>query len=695
MIITKLYLESFGKFRDRTIELGDGMNVIQGDNETGKTTVSAFIFGMLFGIEKQRESDGTDLYARFLPWDDPEHFGGYMEFVKDANRYRLTRSFLATNRRFILYDLSSDREVFDGEEAFKEMLPDLDADEYIDTYFCLEDSKAPGAKLANAIKRHISEAESDINAGIDVDYALKLLDERRMELTDRESEARVSELSRMIRDEEKIEQELDRLAGMEQEVQSELDNLNAQLSEAKEQSLFEKKEQEYYSMREQYGIYKKDLETYRDYSEQLEKTIIMREKLDDNAVRLERCREELATVRDFKKNTQDKVNNKSRELDNLMVTIKNAHSNVIMRQVSLIVLVATLLVLAVALILTHAGPLPVVITLIFLVVSVGALIIMSFDTRRRNIDNRLKHERLKSDLRELKRESEIFYSAHSSEDELQARYEAFLKEDGRRPETLARENELSGKLESLNVKLENQKQELFDFFAAFGMVESLKDDELALQEKMLVDAKKKRKETTKGLREKIDEVNEKLYKLRAKVEADNDNQGKLIRHREELERLKDVVARNKKEVEATKLASKIIESIAAESNKNIGTILGQKASAYAASFTENKYTSFVMDNRLNCRVDYLDKFVPVERLSKGATSQLNLALRLTAGDLIWEKTELPRIFDDAFVYYDDSRLAKALKELAAAKGQNIIMTCHNRAELILSQLDVDFNFIKL
>ena len=39
MKIKKLSIASFGKIKDKTIFLGDGLNVVYGNNESGKSTI--------------------------------------------------------------------------------------------------------------------------------------------------------------------------------------------------------------------------------------------------------------------------------------------------------------------------------------------------------------------------------------------------------------------------------------------------------------------------------------------------------------------------------------------------------------------------------------------------------------------------------------------------------------------------------
>ena len=51
MKLKELNLKNFGKFHNQTIRLGEGLNLISGENESGKSTVHTFIRSMLFGHE--------------------------------------------------------------------------------------------------------------------------------------------------------------------------------------------------------------------------------------------------------------------------------------------------------------------------------------------------------------------------------------------------------------------------------------------------------------------------------------------------------------------------------------------------------------------------------------------------------------------------------------------------------------------
>ena len=71
MKITELILKNFGKFTNKQILLSDGINIIYGENESGKTTLHTFLKGMLFGMERKRgRAAATDTFRTYEPWEN-------------------------------------------------------------------------------------------------------------------------------------------------------------------------------------------------------------------------------------------------------------------------------------------------------------------------------------------------------------------------------------------------------------------------------------------------------------------------------------------------------------------------------------------------------------------------------------------------------------------------------------------------
>jgi exonuclease SbcC len=71
MRIKRVHIGAFGPFTDKTLDLGPGMTVIVGDNESGKTTWHSAIYAALCGMRRGAGRRAEDRYFidRHRPWD--------------------------------------------------------------------------------------------------------------------------------------------------------------------------------------------------------------------------------------------------------------------------------------------------------------------------------------------------------------------------------------------------------------------------------------------------------------------------------------------------------------------------------------------------------------------------------------------------------------------------------------------------
>ena len=94
MKILDLHIDGFGKFHNRDISFSDGLNIVYGKNEAGKSTLHTFIRGMLFGIERQRgRASRNDTYTKYEPWTDSGTYEGRMRIESGGQIYRIERRF--------------------------------------------------------------------------------------------------------------------------------------------------------------------------------------------------------------------------------------------------------------------------------------------------------------------------------------------------------------------------------------------------------------------------------------------------------------------------------------------------------------------------------------------------------------------------------------------------------------------------
>ena len=66
MIIKEVRIGAFGALKNKTIKFQNGMNIVYGENEKGKSTIESFIKIMLYGFNKK---GGRDERNRYLPLD--------------------------------------------------------------------------------------------------------------------------------------------------------------------------------------------------------------------------------------------------------------------------------------------------------------------------------------------------------------------------------------------------------------------------------------------------------------------------------------------------------------------------------------------------------------------------------------------------------------------------------------------------
>ncbi|GEM_PF-1044677 len=95
MTIEKINIKSFGLLTNTAMEFSDTVNVIEGQNESGKSTIAAFIKYMLYGFDNKENKDGIDERKKRVNW----HTGvaeGSMNVRFQDKRYLINRSTVRT-----------------------------------------------------------------------------------------------------------------------------------------------------------------------------------------------------------------------------------------------------------------------------------------------------------------------------------------------------------------------------------------------------------------------------------------------------------------------------------------------------------------------------------------------------------------------------------------------------------------------
>ncbi len=103
--ILQLKLIGFGKFREKEITLKPGLNLIEGKNEAGKSTIQAFLTGMFYGFYQPaaKRRSYTPHRDKYQPWDGGS-YRGVLICRNEERTYRIERSFDKDNESVKVYD---------------------------------------------------------------------------------------------------------------------------------------------------------------------------------------------------------------------------------------------------------------------------------------------------------------------------------------------------------------------------------------------------------------------------------------------------------------------------------------------------------------------------------------------------------------------------------------------------------------
>lgn len=109
VFIKEIHIISFGKFEDKKIRFDDNFNLIYGKNETGKSTVTNFIEGLLYGFDEGKNKKSFSYKKEAYKPKLSYKYAGSGIFNKDGIDIKVTRNF--EDGSYKLINLSSGDEI--------------------------------------------------------------------------------------------------------------------------------------------------------------------------------------------------------------------------------------------------------------------------------------------------------------------------------------------------------------------------------------------------------------------------------------------------------------------------------------------------------------------------------------------------------------------------------------------------------
>ena len=122
MRIQKIYIKEYGAFSEKEFLFSEGIHLIEGSNESGKSTLLSFIRFMLYGMPRRAAGETVGERERGLSWANGLAEGN-MELLSNGKSYRIERrgqlrgrggreSYIESSK---IIDMETGEEVFAGE----------------------------------------------------------------------------------------------------------------------------------------------------------------------------------------------------------------------------------------------------------------------------------------------------------------------------------------------------------------------------------------------------------------------------------------------------------------------------------------------------------------------------------------------------------------------------------------------------
>ncbi len=697
MEIKELYLGHFGKFEKKEIQLGSGINVIQGANEAGKSTVHSFIRGMFFGIEKRRGREAKgDLYGRYQPWETPGAYQGSMIVEKNDTQYQITRNFLQKERSVSIIDRATGREITERELAGNGELEHFNEAVYRNTISIEQLKAATEKEFATELQNYIANLSMTRSNEVDIAGALQRLKEKKKSFDTAAAERELVTVQEQISEQEEKAAHQDALAAELQELVAERKRQQEQWNEQSEE-LHQDPAADIQRLMDRYQQYeqrKQELAAAESARKALQERLERSSDTRSSSAALEAdCRrfEQLWTEQ------QALERSDSQELAAKAAEIEKQRKNK-RKECVAIGAVAAILAVVFAVLSMWAGAIA---GAVLACVSVMFYQKTNAEYKTRLHELQQQQSKLTAELSRLEgMQQEVLQRNHAASIEvLYQKLHARVAEEAECSQLRERLEEQRLECERRAEQSRSLAEEVLGCCRVLGWeaAEIGQVSREGLQEfTMNIQARYRREqEALEQKRSREEELRSREEYIRWELNTLDGAAVTLDEKKKEAKELQRTIAEYTAEGMAIDVAMETIKTLSADIHDSFGDNLNRSISAKVNEITAGKYSGIVMDEQMAVKVVSKNGYIPLEKLSAGTNCQVYLAVRMAMTELFFGSQTMPLLFDDTFALYDDERTTAALAYLAGTGRQILIFTCHTREARMLAQAGIEHTLIEL
>ena len=648
MKINKIKINSYGKLKDKEINLKDNINIIYGENESGKSTLLKFMINSFYGISKNKKGKEFSDFEKYTPWTG-EEFSGKLEYELDnKNRYEIFRDFKKKNPKIFNENMEDISKEFNidknkGNEFFYEQTK-IDEELFLSTIVINQQEVKLEKQEQNILIQKIANLVGTGDDNVSYKRAIDRIDRRRLDEigTERSREKPLNLVGKSIEKLEQEKQNLERYENIKYEIEENKNELNSDINNLENKNNFLK---EIKLINENEKIEKEKIKIKENIkNNNLEKINLLKNKIEE--------------TKNNNKNIFDKkIENNSK--------IKN---NKIKNNKKIILIFILLLIINILQFIFIKNN---IFKYIFLL-TVPAFLIFSIIFIKNKNNKIKKEEKNKKNI-----EEKIKLEINNLENEIN-----LIEKNNQELE-----NEINKLNSNFNLKINLEKEKIKNQY--LNKIEKEQIFKLINSENINWEIEK--------IQNQINDKKIELHTLdldKKNIESQLDNLSKI---EEELVNNKNKMLTLKKLEKSMELAKNILSSAYEKMKNSVTPKFTQNLSENIFEITDGKYKNVALNDNEGLLVELENgNYEMASKLSVGTIDQLYLSLRLSMVEELAEE-KMPIILDEVFAYYDTNRLKNALKYISEKykEHQVIILTCTEREKNILEEIKINFNLIEL
>ena len=657
MKINKIKINSYGKLKEKEVNFKDGINLIYGQNEAGKSTLIKFITNSFYGISKNKKGKEVSDFDKYKPWSG-EEFSGKLEYELDnKEKYEIYRDFSKKNPKIFNENMEDISKEFNidknkGNEFFYEQTK-IDEDLFLSTLAINQSEVKLENQAQNFLIQKIANLAQTGDDSISFKRVIDRINRRQLDEigTERSREKPINIVARKLQELNSEKENLEKYKNFKYEFEDEENDLNDEILNLENENNF-----------------LKEIKLQKENEKIENEKIKIKENIEkENLEKINSINKKINELKINNKNILNKYLNNNLENNSKNKKIKNNKNKLIKKLNIIFILLILINIMQFILIKNN------IFKYIFLLTVPTFLIfyIILINKEKNKIKNNEKIEKNKF--------NEINLQLINLENEKKLI-----------------ENNQKNNFEELN-KIKNN----------FNLKNNLEKEKIKNKYLNKIEKNKINNFLDLNNLEKINfeiekiqnEINNKKLKLhtlnldKKNIEPQLDNLSKI---EEDLVNNNDKMLTLQKLNMSMNLAKEVLNSAYEKMKSSVTPKFTENLSYNISNITDGKYNKVMFNEEEGLIVELQNgDYIPVNRFSIGTIDQLYLSLRLSMINELSDET-VPIFLDEAFAFYDDDRLKNILEYLNTKFGdrQIIIFTCTNREKNILENKNIDYNYIE-